>query len=86
MSDLRSASRVRSLLGARIVFNNRFSTVDCVVRDISASGAKLLVTGANMLPEEFELEIPQKGRKHRVRLVWRRGDVCGVQFLESAAA
>jgi hypothetical protein len=37
------------------------SIVDCVVRNISASGAKLALAGSLPIPGEFELQIPQKG-------------------------
>jgi CheY-like chemotaxis protein len=80
--DARLSARIRAYLGARVVFNNRFSTVDCMVRDISAGGAKLVFSGNDPVPQEFELHIPQKGLCYRARIVWRRGLSCGVQFLE----
>jgi PilZ domain len=81
-SDLRSGSRARTLLGARIVFNNRHSTVDCTVRDLSAIGAKVLVSPHVPVPDEFDLHIPQKRRKHRARIMWRDAEACGVRFVE----
>lgn len=80
--DARVSARVRSFLGARVVFNNRFPAVDCLVRDISAGGARLAFSGTDLVPHEFELQIPQKGLSYRARIVWRRGLTCGVQFLE----
>jgi hypothetical protein len=60
MSDLGSAPRQRTRLGGRIVFNNRCFTMDCVVLDISATGAKLVLSSVETLPSDFELEIPHK--------------------------
>jgi hypothetical protein len=40
-SDLRAAKRMRSLVGGKVVFNGRHSTLDCTLRDLSARGAKL---------------------------------------------
>jgi CheY-like chemotaxis protein len=80
-SDLRAAPRVRSFIGARLVFDRQFAPMDCVVRDISATGARLILAGDDPIPEVFELQIPQRGQRMRARLVWRRGTICGVQFL-----
>jgi hypothetical protein len=82
-SDLRGSRRVRSFLQARVVFNNRSSTLDCTLRDSSESGAKLLFAAHVPVPDEFDLEIPLKARKHRARVMWRGQDSCGVQFLEA---
>jgi hypothetical protein len=81
-SDLRAAKRTRSLLGGKVVFNGRRSTLDCTLRDLSASGAKLYFSAHVPIPEEFDLELPQKGRTHRARIMWRTADSCGVRFIE----
>jgi PilZ domain len=82
MSEFRSAVRARSLLRGRIFFNNQYSPMECTVRDISATGAKLAFGGPDGIPYEFGLEIPVKRQKFRARLVWRQGSMCGVKFLE----
>jgi hypothetical protein len=79
--DLRWTARLRSVFGARIIFNNASSSVECTVRDFSAKGAKLLVSPHVTVPNEFELDVPKKGRKYRARLMWQREGSCGVQFL-----
>jgi hypothetical protein len=81
-SDLRSDNRSRTLLGAQIVFNNRCSTIDCMVRDLSSKGAKVLVSPHVAIPDEFDLTIPQSQRKHRARIMWRDAEACGVRFIE----
>jgi hypothetical protein len=40
MPDLRRSERVKTR-GAKIIFNNRMSTMDFIVKNISSSGAKL---------------------------------------------
>jgi hypothetical protein len=80
-SELRVASRIRSILAARIVFNRQCSTIECAVRDISATGARLLVSPHVAIPDEFHVEVPRKARTFRARLVWRRGEACGVRFV-----
>jgi hypothetical protein len=81
MTDLRLAPRKRSLLGGRIVFNNRSSTLDCTVRDLSPTGAKLLLTSTATIPSEFDLEIPLKEQTLHARVMWHRGNACGVSFV-----
>jgi hypothetical protein len=83
MSDLRSSNRIRTYLGGRVTIVDHMSAV-CLVRDISTGGAQLVMTGAADLPSEIHLDIPRIKLATRAKIVWRNGDVCGVQFLESA--
>jgi PilZ domain len=81
MPEARGSQRTRTLLGAKIIFNDRASVIDCVVRNISSSGAELaLAAGAMGVPDNFELHIPSKCCSHRARLVWRDADGIGVVF------
>lgn len=84
MDERRKISRQRTLYGGSIIFNKRSSTMDCVVRNFSAAGAKLNFTGTVSVPDEFELSIKQKGRSFRVRTVWRQADQTGVVILNQA--
>jgi PilZ domain len=79
-AEQRQAPRLRSLIGARIVFNDGRSTADCLIRDLSQTGAKLTVSALIPLPDRFELIIPQKGITRRVRVAWRRAGEIGVRF------
>jgi hypothetical protein len=81
----RSAERIRSFLRAQIIFNNRMSTIDCIIKNISATGARIALDDALAVPTEFELSVPQKGRSHRARLVWRDKDSIGVEFTDTQA-
>ena len=78
--DNRIAPRYRVLGHAQIMF--RGATTNCVVRDLSESGAKLGVASNVKLPEEFDLWLVQRKLRLRVRLRWRRGEFAGVSFLE----
>jgi hypothetical protein len=66
-------------MGAKIIFNDR-AVIDCVVMNISSSGAELVLAGAPKIPNEFELHIPSKCCSHRARIVWRDADGIGVVF------
>jgi hypothetical protein len=61
MQERREYQRQRTLLGGRIAFNNRYSALDCLVRNMSQNGAMLVFEDSVMVPNEFDLMIPQKG-------------------------
>lgn len=78
--ERRSSTRKRSLLNGRIVFNNRCSVIECTIRDISETGAKISFAHPTPIPAEFELDIPSKGSPVRARVMWSNGKECGVLF------
>ena len=80
MKERRSSARQKSFLQGRIYFNNRRSSVDCLVRDISAEGAKLMFSETVALPEAMELHIPNKDETYRAKVQWRTGTEVGVGF------
>ena len=83
--EKRHASRTRCLREARCVFNNGFSDYTALVRNISATGAKLTGEDLFRVPEEFELQMINSAgvaTARRVRRVWTRTDSIGVEFLE----
>jgi PilZ domain len=82
MDERRSSRRWNTLLNGRIVFNNRASVLSCTVRDLSETGARLYFADVSALPEEFELEIPNRGVRVYGRLMWSRG-ANGVMFFET---
>jgi hypothetical protein len=81
MEERRKTVRQRSYLGGRIAFNNRYSTMDCTVRNISAGGARVAFSDAVVLPQDVDLAINQKGLNARARVVWRSATEMGVSFL-----
>src|SRR4029450_1334666 len=80
----RAAPRMRTLIAAKISFNNGQSALDCLIRNLSDTGAKLIVSAAVTLPECFDLLIPQKSVTRRVRIAWRRDEEIGVRFEDAS--
>jgi PilZ domain len=78
MQNRRSAQRHKSFLQGRIYFNNRRSSIDCVVRDFSETGAR--VSDAIIVPDAVELYIPAKDETYRAKVLWRRNEEMGVTF------
>src|SRR5262245_61528040 len=81
MAERRKSERSRTYLGGVIAFNKRTSTMSCHVRNISPAGAKVALTNAAVIPDQFELAIAQKDRLYRARMVWRGVNEAGVAFL-----
>ncbi|MGU3540937.1 PilZ domain-containing protein [Methylobacterium sp. A54F] len=85
-AEHRNEVRQRVFLKGRILFNNGNSSLDCLVRDLSATGARIEASETTTLPEQFDLYIPQKDRTFRSKLRWRREDGIGITFVDDARA
>jgi len=83
MRERREFQRRRTFLGGRLAFNNQYGAIDCLVRNMSQNGAKLVFEGTVLLPGEFDLMLPQKGERCHARVVWRQQDEAGVTFLQA---
>jgi hypothetical protein len=82
----RRSPRIRSLIAARIIYNNDASTLDCVIRNISEDGAKLQLSGGAAIPIEFSLLIIKKEVTRQARITWRSGEEIGVEFLRPGSS
>jgi hypothetical protein len=80
MLDRRQSVRDRVLYGGVAEINERGSTMDCVVRNISERGAFIEFDSAGKIPEQMNLTIARKGRSFLARLIWRQADKVGVAF------
>jgi len=75
----------RSVLGHAVIYTPS-TRANCVVRDISQTGAKLGVSRNVKLPPVFDLFLVKTNSKRRVLLKWRAGDFAGIEFCTSAAS
>ncbi|MDQ0448371.1 PilZ domain-containing protein [Methylobacterium aerolatum] len=82
MLERRNHPRGRTFIGGKIDYNNSFCVVDCLVKDMPETGARLTFADTAIIPEEFDLRLRQKGKTKRVKLAWRHHDKVGVSFLE----
>ena len=76
--ERRRERRQIAYLGAEVTYNQRRSGTDCLVRNIAPSGALIVFADRTLLPEELELQIPQRGRTFRSTVVWRSFDRAGL--------
>jgi two-component system cell cycle response regulator len=79
--EARRAARRRVLKAAVAATNDRHLTVACIVRDVSATGARLRAEGSVAVPDTFELIIEVDGLEADCEVVWRKGGEAGVRFL-----
>jgi hypothetical protein len=85
-ANKRESDRIRSFLRAQIIFNNRMTTIECIVKNISSTGARVALNDTLAVPTEFEIFIPQRNRSHHARLVWRDKDSIGINFTDVPAS
>jgi hypothetical protein len=78
--ERRRAARQKSFLRGTVHFNNRRSVLDCLVRDVSPYGARLIFSDVVSTPDTMELHIPQKDETLRTHVIWRYGREVGVAF------
>jgi hypothetical protein len=79
-TERRRIARQKSFLRGMIYFNNRRSVADCLIRDISTFGARLIFSDAVNTPDLLDLYIPQKEQTLRAQVIWRNGHEVGVAF------
>jgi len=81
MDEQRSSPRQRMLKSAHVVFNDGHSTINCVVRNLSETGAKLKVADVIGIPQRFDLALPGTERR-ACRVIWHSATELGVTFVE----
>ncbi len=87
MSQQRTSIRQKSLLRGIVYFENNPFAADCVVRDLSDSGARLeFLAPPTSGAARLDLQIPVKGERHRCRIIWRSEMEFGVGFVDAPVA
>ena len=57
----------------------------CQVLDMSASGARLMTTGSDIMPERFRLLVPERMTIFSCEMIWRSECEFGVRFTDIKA-
>lgn len=86
MNELRDSRRIKSFMRGFIYDCRKRGAMDCLIRDLSESGARIALSDAVALPEVVELDIPQRELRRRARVVWRRNDEAGLCFSQAENA
>jgi hypothetical protein len=80
MQDRRESVRDKVFMGGVAEINDRSSTMDCVVRNFSDTGACVEFDSAARIPDELNLKISRKGRSFLARMIWRHANRVGLAF------
>jgi hypothetical protein len=78
-AEHRREARQRSYLGGKLVYGNYFS-LDCVVRDITTSGARVQLPEGQAVPDKVYLVDLKTAIAYDAHVVWRRYPLLGLSF------
>ena len=79
----RAAPRRKVLLTSKLIYDNGDVVLDCAIRDISATGARITLAQKRSIPEDvFLLDLPNRMAYHAT-VVSERASGFGLKFLET---
>ena len=76
----RAAPRTRVLFGGKIVHGDGAFSVDCTIRDLSQTGAKITLGQRVAIPSEVWFIDLHSGIAYAAQVVWRRTPYAGLRF------
>jgi hypothetical protein len=80
MQDRRHGVRDKVFMGGVAEINENGSTMDCVVRNFSDSGACVELESSAKIPDQMRVTIAHKGRSYLARMIWRQANRVGLAF------
>jgi hypothetical protein len=87
MLDRRQSPRGKVIYGGVAEVDEPGATRDCVVRNLSDTGAGIEFGNGTKLPRErMSLTIARKGRRFLARVVWWRDNFVGIAFNSEPSA
>ena len=78
--ETKVAVRQRTFLKGTLYYDNRRASIECVIRDISETGARLSFEHPVTVPDGVELFIPHKQQTLRARVLRRGPNEIGIAF------
>jgi hypothetical protein len=78
--DKRGATRMRTLKGGKLVVAN-FSTFDCVIRNMSETGALVELPSTVGIPSHVTLRLQDGSPERQCRIAWRTERRIGLRFV-----
>ena len=75
-------NRQRTILRGKIVFGLAARSLDCVIRDLSDTGAKVRLAGAETLPKIVWLVDASRGLAFEAEVIWTRERDLGLKFIQ----
>ena len=80
MRDHRQDMRTSMLKHARIVAAGAEAPIECMVYDLTRTGAGLRISPEDRVPDQFELIFDSSSRSQNCRVLWRSNERLGVEF------
>ncbi len=84
--ERRSEPRRRVLKGGTLTFNKGYGALECVVRNMSARGARLAFGDTAAVPPRFDLRISGEDTGRIAQVRWRTLKDIGVEFVANDAS
>ena len=84
--ERRHQLRSRTLKSARILLNHHQSVIDCVVRNLSPTGACLKLETTFGIPDRFDVMFDVDKTIRTCRLAWHKDRLIGVEFEDDGKA
>lgn len=84
IQENRKSKRLRVLKGAKIVLGAS-SLLDCVVLDLTNSGARIKIPNTVNLPDKLALTFDGGHTCRQCWVAWRKLNVAGVEFLDATS-
>ncbi|MEA2952368.1 MAG: hypothetical protein QOJ96_1888 [Alphaproteobacteria bacterium] len=82
---VRKSKRIKRNDGAALVSLTGALIVECIVKDISVTGARISVAVPEAVPDYFKLRIQNQDElSPKCRVRWRYGNELGVEFFNRA--
>jgi len=78
--ESRTEHRSRTLKRGQVRIDGGKSLIDCTIRDLNETGARLRFESVFPLPSQFELFIVDAKAIWPVRNAWQKGTETGVEF------
>jgi hypothetical protein len=78
--ERRRAGRSRALLAGKLANEDATTTIDCVIRNISADGAMIETTTPHLFPANLHLVQIKEGLAWDATVIWRRGNRVGLSL------
>ena len=72
MNEKRKTQRRRVLKEGKIIFADGMRVIDCTIRDMSDTGARLLIANTVGVPETFHLFEKSSGMVYPDSIAWRQ--------------
>jgi PilZ domain len=80
-AERRAGQRHRALKGGTLYFNKGYSSLECVVRDLSETGARIQMGETFGVPSRFTMSISGEDARVEASLRWRTSRNIGLSFL-----